>query len=138
MVFTNGCFDLLHVGHTRYLAAARRLGDRLIVGVNDDESVLGLKGSGRPIVTLQERTEVLAALRDVDHVVPFGGATAVGLVRALEPDVYVKGGDYDARENRPPEADAAEANGASVAFVRLVEGRSTRNLIERIRNAASR
>lgn len=138
VVLTNGCFDLLHVGHTRYLAAARALGDRLIVALNDDGSTHRLKGVGRPILPLAERAELLCALRWVDAVVPFGTPTAVALVTALRPDVYVKGGDYGAAGNRPPEADAAEAVGARVAFLPFVAGRSTSAIVARIREADRR
>jgi len=138
VVLTNGCFDLLHVGHTRYLAAARALGDRLVVALNDDASTHRLKGPGRPILPLAERAELLCALRWVDAVVAFGAPTAVAIVTALRPDVYVKGGDYAAAGNRPPEADAAEAVGARVAFVPFVAGQSTSGIVARIRAEAPR
>lgn len=133
VVLTNGCFDLLHVGHVRYLAAARALGDRLVVALNDDASTRALKGAGRPLAPQRERAEVLCALRAVDAVVVFGGPTASSVVRELRPAVYVKGGDYSAAGNRPPEADVAEQLGASVVFLPYVKGRSTSELIERIR-----
>lgn len=133
IVLTNGCFDLLHVGHVRYLADARRLGDRLVVALNDDASVRALKGAGRPILPAAERAELLAALRTVDLVTVFDGPTAVDVVAALRPAVYVKGGDYDAAAQRPPEADAAVAVGAAVRFVPYVAGRSTRAIIAAIR-----
>jgi rfaE bifunctional protein nucleotidyltransferase chain/domain len=136
VVLTNGCFDLLHAGHVRYLAAARALGDRLVVALNDDAGVRRLKGAGRPLTPLADRAELLAALRAVDAVVPFAGETAVEVLRALAPDVYVKGGDYGERGNRPPEADAAEALGAAVVFVPFTPGRSTSALIERLRGGA--
>lgn len=132
VVLTNGCFDLLHVGHTRYLAAARALGDRLVVALNDDASARRLKGPGRPILPLAERAELLCALRWVDAVVAFGAPTAVAIVTALRPDVYVKGGDYAAADNRPPEADVAEAVGARVAFLPFVAGQSTSAIVARI------
>jgi rfaE bifunctional protein nucleotidyltransferase chain/domain len=132
VVLTNGCFDLLHSGHVRYLAAARALGDRLVVALNDDLSTQSLKGPGRPILPLAERAELLCALRVVDAVVAFGAPTAVEIVRALRPDIYVKGGDYGHGANRPPEADAAEAIGARVAFLPFVEGRSTSAIIAHI------
>ncbi len=135
VVMTNGCFDLLHVGHLRYLRAARALGDRLLVALNDDASTRGLKGPGRPILPLAERAELLGALRCVDGLVAFGEPTAVALVRILAPDLYVKGGDYDAESRRPPEADAAEAAGGEVAFLPFVAGRSTSELIARIRES---
>src|SRR5881275_839903 len=96
LVATNGCFDLLHVGHVRYLQAARALGDLLIVGLNSDASVRAYKGPGRPLVPQDERAELLAALRCVDYVVIFDEPTASALVSALQPDIYVKGGDYRA------------------------------------------
>lgn len=132
VVLTNGCFDLLHSGHVRYLASARALGDRLVIALNDDLSTRGLKGPGRPILPLAERAELLCALRVVDAVVAFGAPTAVDIVRALRPDIYVKGGDYGPGANRPPEADAAEAVGARVAFLPFVEGRSTSAIIAHI------
>lgn len=137
IVVTNGCFDLLHVGHVRYLEAARALGDRLVIALNDDASVHHLKGAGRPILPAAERAELLAALRSVDVVTVFEGPTAVGVVAALRPDVYVKGGDYDPTAHRPPEADAAEAIGAIVRFVPFVDGRSTRSIIAAIRAGES-
>jgi rfaE bifunctional protein nucleotidyltransferase chain/domain len=133
VVLTNGCFDLLHAGHVAYLRSARRLGDVLVVALNDDTSAAVLKGAGRPITTLDERAEILCALRMVDAVVPFGGRTAEGVVRALVPDVYVKGGDYDERRHRPPEADVAVEVGARIAFLPYVRGASTSELIARIR-----
>jgi D-glycero-beta-D-manno-heptose 1-phosphate adenylyltransferase len=137
VVLTNGCFDLLHAGHVGYLAAARALGDRLVVALNDDASTRALKGPGRPLVPQGDRATVLCALRAVDAVLTFGESTASGVVFALKPDVYVKGGDYDARGNRPPEADVAEACGARVVFVPLAPGYSTSALIERVRRAPS-
>lgn len=141
VVFTNGAFDLLHVGHVRYLQAARALGDLLIVGLNDDASVRGYKGPTRPLVPAEERAELLAALACVDHVVLFSEPTATRLVAALEPDVYVKGGDYSAGSNAPggkplPEAEAARATGGEVVIVPFVPGRSTTGLIERIQRQA--
>jgi len=133
VVLTNGCFDLLHVGHVRFLAAARALGDVLVVALNDDDSTRAIKGRDRPVVPLSARAEVLCALRSVDAVVPFGGRTAEAVVAALRPDVYAKGGDYDGVGRRPPEAGIAESLGARVVFVPFVPGRSTSELIERIR-----
>ncbi|HUS16951.1 MAG TPA: adenylyltransferase/cytidyltransferase family protein [Chloroflexia bacterium] len=136
VVFTNGAFDLLHVGHVRYLQAARALGDLLIVGLNDDASVRGYKGPGRPLVPATERAELLAALACVDYVVLFGEPTATRLVTALAPDVYAKGGDYsgggDSAGKPLPEAAAARAGGGEVVIVPFVPGRSTTGLIERI------
>lgn len=133
VVLTNGCFDLLHVGHTRYLASARALGDRLIVALNDDASVKALKGPERPIIPAEERAELLAALWMVDAVVIFGGRTANHVVEAIRPDVYTKGGDYGGDAPEPPEAEVAEAHGGEVQYLQFVTGRSTRSLIARIR-----
>jgi D-glycero-beta-D-manno-heptose 1-phosphate adenylyltransferase len=140
VVFTNGAFDLLHVGHVRYLQAARALGDLLIVGLNDDASVRAYKGPTRPLVPEDERAEVLAALACVDYVVLFGDPTATRLVEAIRPDIYAKGGDYAAGgqgEGKPlPEAGAARAAGAEVVIVPFVPGRSTSGLIARIEAGA--
>ena len=129
MVFTNGCFDLLHAGHVALLETARGLGDFLVVGVNADRSVRRLKGAGRPIVPLGERMEVLAALRSVDCVVPFGEATPARLIALLGPDVLVKGADYRARTIVG--RDTVEARGGRVVTVRLRRSLSTTGLIRR-------
>ena len=134
VVFTNGCFDLLHVGHLRYLRSARALGDRLVIALNDDASTRGLKGPGRPILPFEERAELLAGLRVVDAVVGFGEPTALNILRMIAPDIYVKGGDYDEGSKRPPEADLAESLGARVVFLPFVEGRSTSAILEQIRD----
>src|SRR4051794_40913377 len=127
VVLTNGCFDLLHVGHVRYLQAARRLGDFLVVGVNSDASVRALKGPARPIVPAAERAEVVAALGCVDAVVIFDAATAEPLVAALRPEVYVKGADYT--EATLPEAHLVRAYGGTVALLPTVPGASTTALL---------
>jgi len=134
VVFTNGCFDLLHAGHVALLEAARRQGDFLVVGVNTDASVRRLKGAGRPIVPLKERMEVLSALRSVDCIVPFAEPTPARLIIRLRPDVLVKGSDY-----RVPEIvghDAVLSRGGRVVTVPLRRGRSTTNLIRRALRAA--
>jgi rfaE bifunctional protein nucleotidyltransferase chain/domain len=134
LVLTNGCFDLLHLGHVRYLEAARRLGDALAVGVNTDASVRRLKGEGRPINPEQERAEVVAALAAVDWVVLFPEDTATELVRALSPAIYVKGGDYSddpASEGFPVEGHEVMAHGGIVRIVELVPGWSTTDIIRR-------
>lgn len=131
IVFTNGCFDILHAGHTSYLSQASRLGDLLIVGVNTDASVRRLKGAGRPINALEERAQVLAALNCVDLVAPFEEATPTELIRLLRPDVFVKGGDYT-RESLP-EAALVEAYGGAVHILPYLPHRSTSLLIDRIR-----
>src|SRR5579875_2967565 len=128
LVLTNGCFDLLHVGHVRYLQAARRLGD-FLVGVNADASVRALKGPTRPLVPAAERAEVVAALGCVDAVVIFDAATAEPLVSALRPEVYVKGADYT--EATLPEARLVRAYGGTVALLPTVPGASTTALLER-------
>ena len=131
IVFTNGCFDLLHPGHVRYLAGARALGDALVVGLNSDESVRRLKGPDRPILRCPERAEVLAGLTAVDHLIVFGEDTPRDLVAALRPDVLVKGADWAADEI----AGAAEvrAAGGRVERIDLVPGVSTTELIRRLR-----
>ncbi len=130
VVFTNGVFDLLHVGHARYLAEARALGDALLVAVNADESVRGFKGDLRPIVPLAERMEMLASLACVDYVTSFGTRTPVPLIEALRPALYVKGGDY--REEDLPEATVVRAYGGDVRLLSLVAGRSTTDIIARV------
>ena len=132
VVFTNGCFDILHAGHVRYLNAAKALGDVLIVGLNSDESVRRLKGKGRPVNPAADRAEVLAALRAVDHVIVFGEATAEELVRQLKPDIYVKGGDYSLETL--PEAKIVHSYGGKTVLIPMVEGRSTTNVIRRLQN----
>lgn len=132
VVFTNGCFDLLHVGHVAYLAEARRLGDALVVGLNGDASVRALKGPGRPLVPAEDRAAVLAALRAVDAVVVFDELTAESLVAAIRPDVYVKGGDWATSDRRPPEAAVVEGYGGRVVFLPYLPGRSTSGLMARI------
>ena len=131
IVFTNGCFDLVHRGHVQYLSEAKRLGDVLVVGVNDDASVRRLKGAARPINRLADRIEVLAALSCVDHVVPFGEDTPEELIRLVAPDVFVKGGDYS--KDRLPEAALVERLGGVVRILPLIEDVSTTAIIERIR-----
>ena len=127
VVFTNGCFDLLHPGHVRYLAAARAAGDLLVVGLNNDRSVRTLKGPGRPVQRAAARAEVLAALAAVDHVVVFDAPTPIELIATLRPDVLVKGADW-----RPGEivgSDVVEAAGGRVLRVKLVRGESTTRLV---------
>ena len=135
VVFTNGCFDILHAGHVRYLNEAKGQGDILIVGLNSDESVRNLKGAGRPVNPEADRAEVLAGLRSVDHVVVFGEKTAEDLVRQLQPDVYVKGGDYSL--DRLPESAIVAAYGGRTVLVSLVPGRSTTNVIRRLQSEKS-
>lgn len=136
VVFTNGCFDLLHVGHVRYLQRARGLGDALVVGVNSDASVRRLKGPGRPLTPARERAEILAALACVDYVTIFGEATPLALIRALGPDVLVKGGDWTV-ETIVGRA-VVEARGGRVLSIPFVKGRSTTGVIARIQGRAPR
>ena len=131
LVFTNGCFDLLHVGHVRYLSEARRLGDALLVAINSDRSVRALKGAGRPILSEGERAEILAALWAVDFVTVFDEESPRALISEVLPDVLVKGGDY-----RPDEIhgrEEVEAAGGQVLSLPFVEGASTTGIIERIK-----
>ncbi|HWR38253.1 MAG TPA: D-glycero-beta-D-manno-heptose 1-phosphate adenylyltransferase [Patescibacteria group bacterium] len=131
IVFTNGCFDILHAGHVRYLTAARELGDCLLVGLNSDRSVRKLKGPDRPLNHEDDRAEVLAALAAVDGVVIFDDATAEGLVAEIRPDVYVKGGDYQLKNL--PEADIVAGYGGQTILLPEVPGRSSSNIIRKIR-----
>jgi len=131
VVFTNGCFDLLHPGHVRYLAAARALGDVLVVGLNGDASVRRLKGPGRPILHAEERAEILAGLAAVDHVIVFDQDTPRALVAALGPDVLVKGADW--AEDEIAGRDETLARGGRVERIPLVPGVSTSELLRRIR-----
>jgi D-beta-D-heptose 7-phosphate kinase/D-beta-D-heptose 1-phosphate adenosyltransferase len=133
VVFTNGCFDLLHAGHVRYLQEARRQGDVLVIGLNDDASVRRIKGAPRPFNPLEDRAEVLAALACVDLVAPFSADTPERMVGALGPDVLVKGSDWEGKEVAG--AAAVRARGGVVRFVELLPGRSTTGLAERIRGA---
>lgn len=128
VVTTNGCFDVLHLGHLRYLQAARRLGDILVVGVNSDSSVRHLKGENRPLVPEAERAEMLAGLACVDYVVIFPELTPVALLSALKPDIHVKGGDY--RLEQLIEREVVEANGGKVIVGLNVPGKSTTDLIQ--------
>ncbi len=132
VVFTNGCFDLLHPGHVSYLEAARALGDVLIVGLNSDDSIRQLKGPSRPVNRLVDRAHMLAGLRSVDLVVPFSEETPIKLIQALLPDVLVKGGDYD-----PDEIVGAKEvrdAGGEVVVVPFLDGHSSTALIGRIKN----
>lgn len=131
LVFTNGCFDLLHVGHVRYLREARALGDALLVAINSDRSVRALKGAGRPLVSEAERAEVLAALAAVDFVTVFDEESPRALIADLLPDVLVKGGDYSTDEIHGREE--VEAAGGQVLSLPFVEGASTTNIIQRIK-----
>lgn len=133
IVFTNGCFDILHAGHVRYLTAAKSFGDVLIVGLNTDESVRRLKGDSRPINNQFDRAEVLLGLKSVDHVIFFGERTAENLIAEVKPNVYVKGGDYTLETL--PEAKIVQSFGGRVELVNLVAGHSTTNIVEKILGA---
>ena len=136
IVFTNGCFDLMHIGHTRYLQAAKALGDMLVVGVNSDESVRSLnKAPDRPIVSDTQRAEVVASLGCIDFVVLFNEPDPQSLIAALQPDVLVKGGDWAVE--RIVGREIVEARGGVVRTIPLVPGVSTTSLIERIRSTST-
>jgi D-beta-D-heptose 7-phosphate kinase/D-beta-D-heptose 1-phosphate adenosyltransferase len=130
VVFTNGCFDLLHVGHIRYLRAARGLGDCLVVGVNSDASVRAIKGASRPILPQEERAEIVAALSFVDLVTIFEELDPARLISLLEPDVLVKGGDWT--PDRVVGREEVERRGGSVVTIPLVEGVSSSRIVARI------
>ncbi len=130
IVFTNGCFDILHAGHVRYLEKARSFGDCLVLGLNTDASVRGNKGPSRPINSELDRAEVVGALKSVDYVVLFGEKTAETIIAKVRPDVYVKGGDYTLETL--PEAKIVQSYGGRVEFVQMVAGRSTTNVIKKI------
>jgi rfaE bifunctional protein nucleotidyltransferase chain/domain len=130
IVLANGCFDLLHVGHVRYLESARALGDVLFVGVNADAAVARLKGAGRPLMPAHERAEILAALRAVDHVVVFEDETADRLIARLRPHVHAKGTDYS--PDTVPEAASVQAAGGEVAIAGDPKDHSTRDVIATI------
>ncbi|MFT4546579.1 MAG: formyltetrahydrofolate-dependent phosphoribosylglycinamide formyltransferase [Verrucomicrobiales bacterium] len=125
LVFTNGCFDLLHVGHVRYLREARALGDALVLALNSDASVRNLKGQGRPLNTAEDRAEVLLGLESVDRVVVFEGDRATGVIGAIRPHIYAKGGDYTPESLNVEERGALDAVGAQIAILSLVDGKST-------------
>jgi len=138
-VFTNGCFDLLHLGHVRYLQEARELGDYLILALNSDESVRHLKGPGRPLVPEDERAEIMANLLCVDFVTIFSEHTAISLLERLHPDIYVKGSDYAGEQpdvpdtSRLPEAPTVQSYGGVVRLIPYLPHHSTTELIEKIK-----
>lgn len=129
IVTTNGCFDILHVGHVRYLKQTKALGDVLIIALNTDRSVKALKGPKRPLNSENDRAEVLAALECVDYVVLFDEDTPAKLLETIKPDIHAKGGDYNI--DTLPEAEVITKNGGKVVFIPLVEGKSTTSLIEK-------
>ncbi len=134
LVLTNGCFDLLHTGHVRYLEQARQLGDALVVAINSDQSVRELKGPERPLNAESDRAEVLAALRCVDHVTLFEGKRVTEVIRQLRPAVYAKGGDYTLETLDPLERAALDEVGAEIKLLSLVPGKSTTSLLKRARS----
>jgi len=136
LVFTNGVFDILHVGHVRYLEQARALGDALLVAINSDRTVRELKGKGRPLINENERAEILAAMRAVTYVTIFDDVSPRALIREVLPDVLVKGGDYALDEIHGREE--VEAAGGRVVALPFNEGASTSTIIERMRKAATR
>jgi glycerol-3-phosphate cytidylyltransferase len=132
VVATNGCFDILHVGHVRYLTAARKLGEVLVVGLNGDDSVRQLKGEGRPVNREQDRAEVLAALESVDYVTIFPENRATNFLRAAAPAVYAKGGDYTADTLDPGERAVLDEFGTRIEIIPFEKGYSTSELLTRI------
>ena len=134
LVATNGCFDLLHVGHVRYLAVARKLGDVLVVGLNGDESVRALKGEGRPLNNERDRAEVLAALESVDYVTIFPQVRATEFLTAAQPAAYVKGGDYTPETLNAEERGALEKCNAIIKIIPFEKGYSTTGLLEKLRD----
>jgi len=135
IVFTNGCFDILHLGHIDYLEKARQLGDLLVVGVNSDASIKKIKGTDRPIIPERSRYRVIAALEFVDMVVPFEEETPLGLIQSLLPDILVKGSDYNI--GNIIGADVVMQSGGSIETIDLVEGFSTSRIIEKIKKLNS-
>ena len=130
IVFTNGCFDLLHIGHIRYLEEAKTLGDVLIIGVNSDSSVRKLKGPDRPILPEEERAEILSSLECVDYITTFDELDPINLITSLQPDVLVKGGDWT--KEQTVGRNVVERTGGEVVILPFVQGASTTNLIETI------
>lgn len=133
VAFANGCFDILHVGHVRYLADAAAQADRLVVAINDDTSVKGLKGPGRPILSAADRAEIIAALESVDYVVTFSDPDVNRLLRMLKPEVHCKGTDYT--PETVPERDTVLAYGGRIAIVGDPKTHATRDLLARIRGS---
>ena len=133
IIFTNGCFDILHVGHVRYLRAAKRLGDRLVLGLNTDDSVKKLKGPGRPVNSERDRAEVLAALEAVDYVVLFSDPTPLRLIRAVRPDFLVKGGDWKKKDLVG--SDFVESDGGEVKLPSVAEGVSATRTLKKIKKS---
>ncbi len=133
IVFTNGCFDILHVGHIRYLKKAALLGDKLVLAVNSDSSVRNLKGENRPFVPEEERMEMLAALDMIDYLILFSEINCKKVLAEIKPQIYVKGGDYKIEDL--PEAETVSAYGGRIELITEVKGRSTTNIINKIRES---
>ncbi len=134
LVVTNGCFDLLHVGHVTYLETARNLGDALLIGLNGDDSVRQLKGAGRPVNIEPERAQVLAALESVTAVSIFAEKAATHFLAVAQPDIYVKGGDYTLQTVNQDERRTVEQAGGKIVFIPFVPGKSTSALLKKIAN----
>jgi rfaE bifunctional protein nucleotidyltransferase chain/domain len=134
IVATNGCFDILHIGHLRYLTQAKKLGDILVIGLNGDTSVHTLKGEGRPINNESDRAELLASLQIVDIVTIFSEPKATNFLNLAKPHIYVKGGDYTEDKLDKDEANAIKKNGGTIKILPLTKEKSTTNLIEKIQN----
>ncbi|HEY5296786.1 MAG TPA: D-glycero-beta-D-manno-heptose 1-phosphate adenylyltransferase [Verrucomicrobiae bacterium] len=132
LVVTNGCFDILHLGHVTYLETARNFGDALLVGVNGDEATRQLKGAGRPVNSENERAAILAALESVSAVCIFSEKTAVKFLERAQPDIYVKGGDYTLETLDQDERRAVESSGGKIKLIPFVPGKSTTALLEKI------
>ena len=132
LAVTNGCFDILHLGHVTYLEKARNFGDALLIGVNSDAAVRGLKGAGRPVNSETDRQSVLAALQSVDGVCLFTDTAATKFLAAAKPDIYVKGGDYTLETLNQDERRAVESAGGKIVLVPFVPGKSTTGLLEKI------
>jgi D-glycero-beta-D-manno-heptose 1-phosphate adenylyltransferase len=132
LVFTNGCFDLIHVGHIRYLESAKALGKTLVVGLNSDRSVQALKGISRPIVPEDQRAEVMAALKPVDAVIIFSEITAIETIKAIAPDIYAKGGDY--KIETLPEAATVHEYGGVIKLIEIEVPSSTSKIVQRIKS----
>lgn len=133
LVFTNGCFDILHIGHVRYLQEAKKCGDILVVALNSDASVRNLKGPTRPLQNEQDRAEILDALNSVDHTLIFDQATPLNVIKTLAPDVLVKGGDWPIEQIVGSEFVLSQ--GGQVKSLNFVEGRSTTNVVEKIKSS---
>ena len=131
VVMTNGCFDILHAGHVRYLKMSKKCGDVLVVGLNSDSSVKALKGESRPINNQSDRAEVLSGLEAVDYIVLFDEISPVKLLETIKPDIYTKGADYTIETL--PEAKTVQSYGGRIEFIQLVEGKSTTKIIDKIK-----